>query len=161
MQKEHKLLQKILAKCPLPKGGGVDQTSVKHRVFLHFLITQEKANMPKYIFNHMMWALKESKNNNISFIPYGRLLSEIFHQGGILKAVKKTVIDEQLGIVTGKVMNGRTLRKMHLIKEVIKLDTDLQESSVVSNLMDDFPPICRQDPPDVRVVYVYAHWKAT
>jgi len=27
----------------------------------------------------------------------------------------------------------------------------LKESAVVSNLMDDFPPICKQDPLDVRV----------
>ena len=119
--------------------------------------------MPKYIFNHMLWALKESQNNNRSFIPYGRLLSEIFHQGGILKAVKlsKTVTDKQLGTITGKVINAGTLRKMQLIKEVIKLDTDLQESSFVSNLMDDFPPICKHDPPDVRAHFVYEHWKTT
>ena len=53
MQKEDKLLQKILAECLLPKGGGVDQPSLEHNVFLHFLITLEKANVPKYIFNHM------------------------------------------------------------------------------------------------------------
>jgi len=27
--------------------------------------------------------------------------------------------------------------------------------------MDDFPPISKQDPPDVRSHYVYEHWKAT
>ena len=68
-------------------------------------------------------------------------MSEIFHQRGILKAVKqsKTVTDKQLGTIIEKVINARTLRKMLLIKEVIKMDTDLQESSVASNLMDDFP----------------------
>jgi len=44
----------------LPKGGGVDQPSLDHKVFLHFLITQEKENVPKYIINHMLWALNES-----------------------------------------------------------------------------------------------------
>jgi len=54
-------------------------------------------------------------------------VSEIFHQGGILKAVKmlKTVTDKQLGTITGKVINARTLRKMQLTKEVIKLETNL------------------------------------
>ena len=42
-----------------------------------------------------------------------------------------------------------------------ELITDLKESSVVSNLMDDFPPICRQDPPKVRFAYVYEHWQRT
>jgi hypothetical protein len=117
--------------------------------------------VPKYIFNHMLWTLKESQDSNISWIPYGRLLFEIFHQGGILKAVKlsKIITDAQLGTMTGKIINARTLRKMLLIKkgEYTQLSTDLQESYVVSNLMDDFPPICRQDPPDVRAAYVYEH----
>jgi len=124
-------------------------------------MTHQKTNVPKYIFNHMLWALKESQNSNRSWIPYGRLLSEIFHQGGILKAIKlsKIITDAQLGTMTGKVMNGRTLRKMLLIKkeEYTQLSIDLLESFVVSNLMDDFPLICRQDPPDVRAHYVYEH----
>jgi len=72
----------------LPKGGGVDQPSLEHIVFLHFLITLKMTNVPKYIFNHMLWALKESQDSNRSWIPYGILLSEIFHEGGILKAIK-------------------------------------------------------------------------
>jgi len=88
-------------------------------------------------------------------------MSEIIHQGGILKALKQTKIitDAQLGTVTGKILNGRTLRKMHLIKkeDFKELKTDLKESYVVSNLMDDFPPICRQDPPDVRANFVYEY----
>jgi len=121
MQKEHKLRQKIMTECLLPKGGGVDQPSLEHRVFLHFLITIEKENVPKYIFNHLMWALKESKDNNRSFVPYGRLLSEIFHRGGILRAIKASnaVNDKQLEIITGKNINARTLRKIQLTKEVV------------------------------------------
>jgi len=149
----------------LPKGGGVDQPSLDHIVFLHFLITLEKANVPKYIFNHMLWALKESQNSSRSWIPCGRLLSEIFHQGGILKALKlsKVVNDYQLRTVTGKIINGGILRKMHLIKkeEFTKLKTDLQESFVVSNLMDDFPPICKQDLIDVQTNFILDHCERT
>jgi len=49
MQKENKLLQKIMAECLLPKGGGVDQPSLEHKVFLHFFITLEKANVPVHL----------------------------------------------------------------------------------------------------------------
>jgi len=58
---EYKKLQNIMTEDLLPKEGGVDQPSLDHRVLLHFLIKKEKANEPKYIFNHMMWALKESR----------------------------------------------------------------------------------------------------
>ena len=37
----------------------------------------------------------------------------------------------------------------------------MKESYVVSNLMDDFPPIYRQDPPDVIANFVYEHWQRT
>jgi len=158
MKKEHKVLQKLLQECFLPKGGGVDQLSLEHKVFLHYLISFEKVNLPRYIFHHMLWALEQSQQKNRTLVPYGRLLSEIFHQGGMLEVLKmsKVVNDNQLGTVVGKYINGSTLYNMHLVKSVI----NLQESNILSNLMDNFPPICKQDPPDVRAHFVYDHWKA-
>jgi len=52
---------------------------------------------------------------------------------------------------------------MNLIgKEVYtKLSTDLQESDAMSNLMDDFPPICKQDPLDVQMNYIKDHFATT
>jgi len=96
-------------------------------------------------------------------VLYGRLLSEIFHQGRMLVVLKtsKVVNDNQLGTMVGKYINGSTLYNMHLVKAVIRMDTDLQESNILSNLMDNFLPIWKQDPPDVRAHYVYEHWKAT
>jgi len=52
---------------------------------------------------------------------------------------------------------------MKLIKkeDYKKLATDLKESEAVSNLMVDFPPICMQDPLDVRVSYILKHYETT
>jgi len=152
MQKEHKVLHKLMHECFLPMGGRVNQLSLEHKVFLHFLVTFEKVNLPRYIFHYMLSALKESQEKKRSFIPYGRLLSEIFHQGGILEAIKlsKAVNDDQLGTVVGKCINSSTLKHMLLIKEVTKLETDLQESMILSNLIDDFSPFSKEGPPEVR-----------
>jgi hypothetical protein len=43
---DHKLLLKIQNENLLPKGGGEDQPSLDHRVFLHFFMTKKKANVP-------------------------------------------------------------------------------------------------------------------
>jgi hypothetical protein len=51
---EKKLLLKIQNEKLLPKGGGGDQPSLELIVFLHYFITKEKANVPKYIFKHMI-----------------------------------------------------------------------------------------------------------
>jgi len=68
-----------------------------------------------------------------------------------------------LGIVTGKIINGSTLGNMRLIKQeaITKLETDLKESKVSSNLMEGFPPICKQDPLDVQLFYIHDHLQST
>jgi len=37
----------------------------------------------------------------------------------------------------------------------------LKESSVISNLMDDFPPICKEDPLEVRVMFIKDYYEMT
>jgi len=124
---EKKMLLKIQNENLLPKGGGSDQPSLEHMVFLQLFITKEKENVPKYIFKHMIKTLRVSQIIKRTWISYGRLISEIFHQGGFLKARSETKVftDQQLGTVTGKIINGSTLRNMNLIKKDVykKLDT--------------------------------------
>jgi hypothetical protein len=100
---EKKLLLKIQNENLLPKGGGRDQPSLEHIVFLHYFITKESANVPKYIFKHMIKELRESQDNRRCWIPYGRLISKILHQGGILKVLKELNIftDDELGTEIG------------------------------------------------------------
>ena len=86
------MLLKIQNENLLPKGGGSDQPSLEHKVFLHYFIKKEKTNMPKYIFKHMIKTLSESQLSNITWIPYGRLISKILHQRGILRALSNTKV---------------------------------------------------------------------
>jgi len=68
-----------------------------------------------------------------------------------------------LETVTGKIINGSTLANMKLIKPdvVVKLETDMKESRISSNLMEGFPPICKQDPLDVQLFYIVDHLQST
>jgi len=113
----------------------------------------------------MIKTLRESQTIKRTWIPYGRLISEILHQGGILKALSDTKVftNQQLGTVTGKIINGITLRNMNLIKKDVykKLDTDMKESKAISNLMQDFPLICKQDPLDVQLYFIHDHLTKT
>jgi len=109
--------------------------------------------------------LRDSQTIKKNFVPYGRLLSEIFHQGGILDSLKNVnyFTDAQLSTVTGKIINGATLVSMKLIRKEDhkEFNIDLKESSVISNLMDDFPPICKQDPLEARVMYMKEYFEMT
>jgi len=52
---------------------------------------------------------------------------------------------------------------MKLIKPdaIIKLETDMKKSRISSNLMEGFPPICKQDPLDVQLFYIDDHLQST
>ena len=88
-----------------------------------------------------------------------------FHQIGVLDALKSVncYTDAQLSTVTGRIINGATLVTMKLIRKEDhqELSTDLKESSVISNLMDDFPPICKQDHLEVRVMFIKEYYEMT
>jgi len=87
---EKKMMLKIQNENLLPKGEGSDQPSLEHKVFLHFFLKKEKANVPKYIFKHIIKTFKECQLINRAWIPYGRLISEIFNQGGLLRGLSET-----------------------------------------------------------------------
>jgi len=106
----------------------------------------------------MIKELREIQDNNRCWVPYGRLISEILHQIGILNAMKDINFfsDEQLGTETGKVINKKTLRNMGVIASDAykQLSTDLKESYAVSIMMEDFPPLCKQDPLEVQMNFI-------
>jgi len=68
-----------------------------------------------------------------------------------------------LGTVTDKIINEATLANMKLIKPnaVIKLEFDMKESRISSNLMEGFPPIWKEDPLDVQLFYTHDHLQST
>jgi len=152
-----------MQECFLPKDGGVDTLSLDHKVFLHYFVKFDKVNLPRYIFSHMIWALQESQDKGRSSIPYGRLLSEIFYQGGILNTLQTigAVSNDQLGTMVGSYINAKTLKSMRMIKKVEKLESNLTESMIISNLMEDIPPISKEDHPVVIADYVAWYYKET
>lgn len=141
----------MILECFIPRDCGTDYRSKDHNLFLHFLIHNYKIDFPKYMFNYLCWSIKESINKKRKQIPYGRLLSEIFHQGGLLKKIRDTGVafDKELGTCTGRVLYGSMLGAIGIIEKskVVLLESDLIESKVVSDLMIDFPPNSREDPP--------------
>ncbi|RHN60523.1 hypothetical protein MtrunA17_Chr4g0026751 [Medicago truncatula] len=76
---------------------------------------------------------------------------------------QKFFTNEQLDIETDKVINGKTLKNMSLIAKdaYTKLNTNLKESNAMSILMEDFPPICKQDPLDVQMNFIKDHFATT
>ena len=92
-------------------------------------------------------------------MPCGRLLSEIFSQGRLLETLRKSKLasNRVLGTATGKIINGKTLQNMKIIRKFSPYEKDLKESSVQSELMRVFPPISKKGNPEVLAGYIAAH----
>jgi hypothetical protein len=159
---ETKMLLKIQNENLFPSGDCV-KPNLAQKVLLQHFIKKEKVNVPKYMFKYLVECLKQSQLLDKPLVPYGRLLSEIFYQGGILDSLSQSqgFTDQLLDTKTGKFINAHTLLNMKLISEVTKLQTDLSESFVKSDLMKDFPPICKKDPIEVQMYYIKEHFEAT
>jgi len=143
---QHRMLLKFMTECFFQKGGGSDQPSVDHKLVLYFLASFNKINLPKYLMDHLCWAINEGIKGKRKQIPYGRLLSEIFTQGKLLEIFKRNnlVSDKFLGTKTGK-----TLQNMKIIKKFSPREKDLKELTTPTKLMKDFPPIYQERNPKV------------
>jgi len=147
----HRMLLKFLTECFLQKGGGSDQPSADHKLVLYFLASFNKINLPRYIMHHLCWAIKEGIRSKRKQIPCGRLLSEIFTQGQLVKTLKSLgkASDKSLRTITGKIINGKTLQNMKIINKFSPNEKDLKESTVQTQLVKDFPPILKEKNPEV------------
>jgi len=147
----HRMLLKFMTECFFQKGGGSDQPSVDHKLVLYFLAAFDKINLPKYLMNHLCWAVKEGMRGKRKQIPCGRLLSEIFTQGKLLETMRRNNLasNKILRTRTGKIINGKTLQNMKIIKKFSPNEKDLKESAVQTELMKDFPPIYKEKNPEV------------
>ena len=123
---------------------------------LYFLAAFDKINLPKYLMHHLCWAVKEGIRGNRKQIPCGRLLSEIFTQGKLLKTLRRNNLasNKTLRTRTGKIINGKTLQNMKIIKKFSPSEKDLKESAVQSELMKDFPPIYKEKNPEVLATLI-------
>jgi len=145
------MLLKFMTECFFQKGGGFDQPSVDHKLVFYFLASLNKINLPKYIMHHLCWAINEGIRGKRKQIPCGRLLSEIFIQGKLLEIFRRNNLasDQALRTKTGKMINGKTLQNMKIIKKFSPSEKDMKESTTPTKLMKDFPPIYQERNPEV------------
>jgi len=117
---QHRMLLKFITECFFQKGGGSDQPSVDHKLVVYFLAAFDKINLPKYLMHHLCWAVKEGMRGKRKQIPCGRLLFEIFTQGKLLETLRRNKLasDKILRTRTGKIINGKTLQNMKIIKKL-------------------------------------------
>ena len=161
IEDNNRMLLKFMTDCFFQKGGGSDQPSVDHKLVLYFLAPYEKINLPRYLMHHLCWTIKEEIRSKRKQIPCGRLLSEIFTPGKLLETLRihNLASYKTLKTITGKIINGKTLQNMKIIRKFSPKEKDLKESAVQTELMRDFPPISKEENPEVLAELIAAYAK--
>lgn len=156
MKKNFKLLFKILIGCLIPREGIIDQISLDHKHFIFYLLNEDKINLLAYIFHHLCEAIKDSKKHNKKNVSYARLLSELFHQGHLIDALKIVHNNEDLEEIHGNIISAFILANMKLLKksEVVVSKDPFKIRCTNNDYLEDYPIIIKQDNPNVVRIYI-------
>ncbi|MCI13679.1 hypothetical protein A2U01_0034799, partial [Trifolium medium] len=140
----NKLLFKVLIKSTVPRGGGEAHMSWIQRHILLMLIKEEQIHLPAYIFHHLCGTVEEGSLKLNCHIHYSRLLSELFFQAGLIKALEDINASEFLKKIFGEVMNASVLLHMRIKKnlnEIILSNNIFRVKSKRRIFVDKYPSI--------------------
>ncbi|MCI07828.1 hypothetical protein A2U01_0028897, partial [Trifolium medium] len=73
----------------LPRSLTPESISLDDKHLLLFLFQKTRINLPLIIFNHLKSTIIASRKGNIYSIPYGRVLSILFHKEGMTQKGQK------------------------------------------------------------------------
>src|ERR1044072_3557943 len=99
----------------------------------------------------------KDKKRKIKYIPFGRLISDLLTQNGLIQDIRKTGITEDLTESIGDVMDGKNLDRMGVIDklEVTPMSEDPKEILKQHFMCDGFPMFYDHEPKEVLADYIY------
>src|ERR1044072_3358218 len=117
---------RIIMSCitPRPSGNAADYVNNLQKYMLYCLCTDQKICLPYIIFQHLRECINSSrttskmkdKKRKIKYIPFGRLISGLMTQNGLIQDIINTGLTEDLTETIGDVLtetigqNGSHLR---------------------------------------------------
>jgi hypothetical protein len=160
MEDCHRLLLKFYANCFFQRGGGADQPNQDHQLALYFMATFDRINIPRYLMHHLYWAIKEGISKGRKQVPCARLLSKIFHQGGVLEVLRKIkpTSDSCFKVTTSdKILNSKSLYAMRIIDQPPAKENWMEKTTAESEPVKNFPSILRENNHVILASLVAAH----
>ena len=154
MEIHNRMLVKFSNDCFFQRAGGSDQPNNQQKLAIYFMAILEKINFPRYVMDHLCWAINESITRGRKQVPYGRLLSEIFHQGRVLEFLKRTrsASDKCFKVSTAeRTISSRSLHSMKFFKEAPKDEKWLEMTTAETEIIRDFPHIFKESDSDFLV----------
>jgi hypothetical protein len=147
MEIHNRMLVKFSNDCFFQRAGGSDQPNNQQKLAIYFMAIFDKINFPRYVMDHLCWAINEGTVKGRKQVPYGRLLSEIFYQGRVLDFLKKTrgASDKCFKVSTAeRTISSRSLFSMNFIKKTPEDEKWIEMTTAETEIIRDFPSIFKE-----------------
>ncbi|XP_057444104.1 uncharacterized protein LOC130736280 [Lotus japonicus] len=159
-----RIWHKIMLNCfnPRPIGSSHDYINFNQKVMLYFIKTGEKICLPYFLFNYLKDCIRRLRTtavvtkNTIKYIPFGRLLSDLFVESNLVKDLIDVGCTEDLSTLTGDAFTSTTMKRMCLIEKKIEADSIITPEEIKGRRipLNDYPLWSKADDPEAIMYYL-------
>ncbi|KAI5418243.1 hypothetical protein KIW84_042751 [Lathyrus oleraceus] len=103
-----------------PASNSSDYINTDQKCILYCIHKGLKLCLPALLFRYLRDSVRETRNNMKprTYIPLGRLLSDVFIENGLVDHLEKNKLMEDLAIDTRRPLNSRNLKSMGILKKI-------------------------------------------
>ncbi|KAI5409756.1 hypothetical protein KIW84_055275 [Lathyrus oleraceus] len=103
-----------------PASNSSDYINTDQKCILYCIHKGLKLCLPALLFRYLRDFVRETRNNMKprTYIPLGRLLSDVFIENWLVDHLEKNKLMEDLAIDTGRPLNSRNLKSMGILKKI-------------------------------------------
>ncbi|XP_057418705.1 uncharacterized protein LOC130712905 [Lotus japonicus] len=159
-----RIWHKIILNCfnPRPTGSSPDYINFNQKVMLYFIKTGQKICLPYFLFTYLKDCIRRSRTtaaatkNTIRYIPFGRVLSDIFVESKLVKDLINAGCTEDLSILAGEAFTSTSLKRMCLIEKKIEAESVITPEEVKGRRipLNDYPLWSKVDDPEAILYYI-------
>ncbi|XP_057445745.1 uncharacterized protein LOC130737899 [Lotus japonicus] len=130
-----------------------DYINATQKVMIYFIKKRTQLCLPFFVFTYLKECLRKSrttaseKKAMISYIPFGKILSDIFVESGLVQDLIDAGCTEDLTATSGDAFNVKNLKKMKIVKTVVVPPSDESVENIIQRSIpvDDYPLWTKQD----------------
>src|ERR1044072_6752778 len=167
LQPKSRAWHKIFLGClnPRPHSSSADFININQKYYLYCLKKGKKLCLPFIIFHYLKKLITDTRTTASSeekkkprYVPFGRLLSDILTENGLVQALRDAQCTTELKETTGEVLNSKNMKKISILEKVT-VDPETEDpQDVIKKRMavNGFPNWSKYDNPEAIAWYVYA-----
>src|ERR1044072_8539168 len=161
-----RIWSKIILGCinPRPSTSSSDYVNANQKYMLYYLINHDKICLPSLLFYYLRDMVQKTRTTTnegkkvVSYIPFGRLISDILVENGLVKFLEEEAeYTQDLTASVGDVLDARNLKKMGIVQSIIVDPIPANQEEILGRSKDihDFPLFTKLDPPEVIAEYIF------